>query len=55
VSEIPEPPQDSGSGIGLSLAREIARAHGGDIVVADSPADEAWFTLSLPIVAPPVP
>jgi signal transduction histidine kinase len=44
--------KDSGSGIGLSLAREIARAHGGDIVVADSPADEAWFTLSLPIVAP---
>jgi two-component system, OmpR family, heavy metal sensor histidine kinase CusS len=40
-----------GSGIGLSLAREIARAHGGDIVVADSPADEACFILSLPILS----
>jgi two-component system, OmpR family, heavy metal sensor histidine kinase CusS len=40
-----------GSGIGLSLAREIARAHGGDIVVADSPAEEACFILSLPILS----
>jgi signal transduction histidine kinase len=40
-----------GSGIGLSLAREIARAHGGDIIVADSPPDEARFTLSLPILS----
>ena len=47
--------KDGGSGIGLSLAREIARAHGGDIVVADSPAGEAGFTLVLPIMAPPVP
>jgi signal transduction histidine kinase len=39
---------DGGSGIGLSLAREIARAHGGDVSIDDSPSDEAWFSLILP-------
>lgn len=38
-----------GSGIGLSLAREIARAHGGDVLVEDSPRDEAWFVLRIPV------
>jgi signal transduction histidine kinase len=45
--------KDSGSGIGLSLAREIARAHGGDILVEDTPRDEAWFTLRLPATSHP--
>jgi signal transduction histidine kinase len=44
---------DSSSGIGLSLAREIARAHGGDILVEDSSSDEACFTLRLPMALPP--
>jgi signal transduction histidine kinase len=44
---------DGSSGIGLSLAREIARAHGGDILVEDSSSDEAWFTLRLPMALPP--
>jgi signal transduction histidine kinase len=39
---------DGGSGIGLSLAREIARAHGGDVLSEESPGDEAWFSLRLP-------
>lgn len=39
----------AGSGLGLSLAREIARAHGGDLEL-DPPADGmVSFTLSLPL------
>jgi signal transduction histidine kinase len=41
--------REGGSGIGLSLAREIARAHGGDVVVEDAPAGEASFVLRLPV------
>jgi len=37
-----------GSGLGLSLAREIARAHGGDLVLDLSPADEFRLRLRLP-------
>jgi signal transduction histidine kinase len=37
-----------GLGLGLSLAREIARAHGGDLVLTPSPPGEAWFNLNLP-------
>jgi signal transduction histidine kinase len=40
--------QTEGLGLGLSLAREIARAHGGDLVLAPSPAGEACFSLHLP-------
>lgn len=37
-----------GLGLGLSLAREIARAHGGDLVLTSSPPGEARFSLNLP-------
>lgn len=37
-----------GSGLGLSLAREIARAHGGDLALEPSPLDEVRFRVSLP-------
>ena len=37
-----------GSGLGLSLAREIARAHGGDLRLEPSPDDEVRLRLSLP-------
>lgn len=37
-----------GSGLGLSLAREIARAHGGDLVLDPAHEDTVSFTLRLP-------
>jgi heavy metal sensor kinase len=37
-----------GNGLGLSLARAVAHAHGGDIRVASSPGAGSVFTLSLP-------
>lgn len=36
-----------GVGLGLSLSREIARAHGGELVLADSREGESCFVLSL--------
>ena len=38
-----------GAGLGLSLAREIARAHGGDLSLAASDARLTTFTLTLPL------
>lgn len=38
----------AGSGLGLSLAREIARAHGGDIVLNSYKDGQVSFTLHLP-------
>lgn len=37
-----------GSGLGLAIARDLARAHGGDVVVSDSPLGGARFQLFLP-------
>jgi signal transduction histidine kinase len=39
----------AGSGLGLSLAREIARAHGGDLVLNPYADGQVSFTLSLPV------
>ena len=38
----------SGVGLGLSLARTIARAHGGDITVESQPDQGSIFTVTLP-------
>jgi signal transduction histidine kinase len=35
-------------GLGLAIAREILRAHGGEIVLAHSGADGTVFRLNLP-------
>ncbi len=39
---------ESGSGLGLSLARAVARAHGGDISVASTPGEGSTFSVILP-------
>ncbi len=42
-----------GSGLGLTLARQIARAHGGDVVYAPREGGGSCFTLRLPVLASP--
>lgn len=41
-----------GSGLGLSLARAIARAHGGDLTAASVPHQGSTFTVTLPVSEP---
>lgn len=38
-----------GSGLGLSLVRHIAQAHGGDVSVDSTPGQGSKFTISLPV------
>ena len=37
-----------GTGLGLSLAREIARTHDGDLALAEGEGDRVTFVLTLP-------
>lgn len=43
-------PEVPGTGIGLYLSRGIARAHGGDLVLAESSAPGCRFALRLPLL-----
>lgn len=45
--------ENSGAGLGLPIARDIARAHGGDILLTAAP-NGARFTLSLPLAPRPL-
>ncbi|MCX3059371.1 HAMP domain-containing histidine kinase [Streptomyces sp. GXMU-J5] len=47
-------PRSEGSGLGLSIAMENARIHGGRITAANSPEGGAVFTLRLPRDASPL-
>jgi two-component system phosphate regulon sensor histidine kinase PhoR len=44
----PEDGSADGLGLGLYISRLIARAHGGDLSVADAPGGGALFTLTVP-------
>jgi len=46
---VPGSPKALGVGLGLALAREVARAHGGDLILDDNELAGATFTLSFPI------
>lgn len=43
-----DPAEPGGSGLGLFIARRLARAMGGDLTVTSLPGEGARFTLSLP-------
>ena len=42
-----------GSGLGLTLARQIARAHGGDVIYSPREGGGSCFTLRLPLEGEP--
>ncbi|HEX5659296.1 MAG TPA: ATP-binding protein [Polyangiales bacterium] len=46
---VPNSGKSFGSGIGLALAREVARAHGGDLTLLDDASPGASFELRVPI------
>lgn len=43
------PGKERGSGLGLSIARTIVKAHGGEIWVNSTPAEGSMFNFSLPL------
>jgi signal transduction histidine kinase len=45
--------QTSGSGIGLAVAAELARAHGGTLTAASQPGEGTRLILTLPLSIPP--
>jgi signal transduction histidine kinase len=41
----------SGLGLGLSIARQAVRAHGGDIIIRNMPGQGCVFTIGVPLTA----
>jgi len=40
---------DAGAGLGLAIARDIARSHGGDITLSDSPMGGLRAAVRIPV------
>jgi len=49
TAPVPGVARPAGIGLGLSFAREVARAHGGDLTLLRSDAEGTTFRLSLPV------
>ncbi|MFL6861915.1 MAG: ATP-binding protein, partial [Allosphingosinicella sp.] len=50
-SHLPGAARGDGTGLGLAIAREIVRAHGGEIWVDSGPGPGAVFSFTLPVAA----
>jgi len=46
---VDEARSDGGAGIGLSIARQVAEAHGGAISVSSAPQEGSTFVLRIPV------
>ncbi|MEU4090001.1 HAMP domain-containing sensor histidine kinase [Streptomyces aureus] len=46
---------DGGAGLGLAIARDVARRHGGTLTAHEAPSGGARFELDLPLAAGPFP
>jgi signal transduction histidine kinase len=44
---------EGGAGLGLAIARDVARRHGGTLTAGEAPSGGALFTLSLPTATVP--
>jgi two-component system sensor histidine kinase GlrK len=55
AARVPGVDRPAGLGIGLPLAREVARAHGGDLLLLSTSSLGTTFRFVLPLEAPPAP
>jgi signal transduction histidine kinase len=50
-TRLPSPRRQGGFGLGLWIAREVVRAHGGDIALLSAEGGGAHFVVKLPTLA----
>jgi two-component system sensor histidine kinase BaeS len=51
-ADIARTPGSGGQGLGLAIARGIARAHGGDVVASNAPGAGGSFMVTIPVESP---